>query len=243
MAVKRVILQHFSMRYDYMTKERPNIYQPSKNGLEDAKTTLRQHMDQHQARTNGAGTNSGGVVTFGAGGTGKYGKGLEAMCGAPKGALDSIMELKEKLPEEKVRREQKSESGIRRKNPTKGGQMVARGIPPEENWRYRSSTSADKYPLGFRNYRSFNNQQYSNNHIRNWRNECVFARPCGMSVVPSGNSGTAGGNHEDDDHGAGNCIGLSPPSESLLMQRRLRSISSRASSIEIRGGTAATASG
>ncbi|XP_034659824.1 LOW QUALITY PROTEIN: probable serine/threonine-protein kinase MARK-C [Drosophila subobscura] len=28
MAVKRVILQHFSMRYDYM-KERPNIYQPS----------------------------------------------------------------------------------------------------------------------------------------------------------------------------------------------------------------------
>ncbi|XP_055698599.1 MAP kinase-interacting serine/threonine-protein kinase 1 [Phlebotomus papatasi] len=243
MAVKRVILQHFSMRYDYMTKERPNIYQPSKNGLEDAKTTLRQHMDQHQARTSGAGTNSGGVVTFGAGGTGKYGKGLEALCGAPKGALDSIMELKEKLPEEKVRREQKSESGIRRKNPTKGGQMVARGIPPEENWRYRSSTSADKYPLGFRNYRSFNNQQYSNNHIRNWRNECVFARPCGMSVVPSGNSGTAGGSHEDDDHGAGNCIGLSPPSESLLMQRRLRSISSRASSIEIRGGTAATASG
>lgn len=29
MAVKRVILQHFSMRYDYMTKERPNIYEPS----------------------------------------------------------------------------------------------------------------------------------------------------------------------------------------------------------------------
>lgn len=39
MAVKRVILQHFSMRYDYMNKERPNIYQPadfgvqSKNGI------------------------------------------------------------------------------------------------------------------------------------------------------------------------------------------------------------------
>lgn len=29
MAVKRVIMQHFSMRYDYMNKERPNIYQPS----------------------------------------------------------------------------------------------------------------------------------------------------------------------------------------------------------------------
>lgn len=33
MAVKRVILQHFSMRYDYM-KERPNIYQPSQNGVD-----------------------------------------------------------------------------------------------------------------------------------------------------------------------------------------------------------------
>lgn len=42
MAVKRVILQHFSMRYDYMNKERPNIYQPqtdivvpSKNGVSE----------------------------------------------------------------------------------------------------------------------------------------------------------------------------------------------------------------
>ncbi|XP_055618777.1 uncharacterized protein LOC129763582 [Toxorhynchites rutilus septentrionalis] len=35
MAVKRVILQHFSMRYDYMTKERPNIYQPSVQQDED----------------------------------------------------------------------------------------------------------------------------------------------------------------------------------------------------------------
>ncbi|XP_054731474.1 probable serine/threonine-protein kinase DDB_G0280133 isoform X1 [Anastrepha obliqua] len=33
MAVKRVILQHFSMRYDYM-KERPNIYQPSQMQLD-----------------------------------------------------------------------------------------------------------------------------------------------------------------------------------------------------------------
>ncbi|XP_037944558.1 5'-AMP-activated serine/threonine-protein kinase catalytic subunit alpha-like isoform X2 [Teleopsis dalmanni] len=33
MAVKRVILQHFSMRYDYI-KERPNIYQPSQSYLD-----------------------------------------------------------------------------------------------------------------------------------------------------------------------------------------------------------------
>jgi MAP kinase interacting serine/threonine kinase len=31
MAVKRVILQHFSMHYDYMRKERPNIYEPTPN--------------------------------------------------------------------------------------------------------------------------------------------------------------------------------------------------------------------
>jgi len=29
MAVNRIILQHFSMRYDYLTPERPNIYEPS----------------------------------------------------------------------------------------------------------------------------------------------------------------------------------------------------------------------
>ncbi|XP_055384248.1 probable cyclin-dependent serine/threonine-protein kinase DDB_G0292550 isoform X2 [Condylostylus longicornis] len=34
MAVKRVILQHFSMRYDYMQKERPNIYQPSRTNTD-----------------------------------------------------------------------------------------------------------------------------------------------------------------------------------------------------------------
>ncbi|GAB0095106.1 uncharacterized protein DMENIID0001_104460 [Sergentomyia squamirostris] len=236
MAVKRVILQHFSMRYDYMTKERPNIYQPSKNGLEDAKTTLRQHMDQHQARTNGV--TSAGVACNVNAGAAKKGKGGEAL----KGALDSIMELKEKLPEAVKHQDRVCDTKNRRKNPTKGsGQTSARGIPPEENWRYRSSTSADKYPIGFRNYRSFNNQQYSNNHLRNWRNECV-ARPCGMSVVPSNGATGAGGGH-DDDGGANTYIGLSPPSESLLMQRRLRSMASRASSIEIRGGTTATASG
>lgn len=32
MAVKRVIMQHFSMKYDYMNKERPNIYHPSRAG-------------------------------------------------------------------------------------------------------------------------------------------------------------------------------------------------------------------
>lgn len=33
MAVKRVIMQHFSMKYDYMNKERPNIYHPSRAGV------------------------------------------------------------------------------------------------------------------------------------------------------------------------------------------------------------------
>lgn len=62
MAVKRVILQHFSMRYDYMTKERPNIYQPSRqdnsvtrstNSLkkqhqQQLKQQLQQQLQQHQ---------------------------------------------------------------------------------------------------------------------------------------------------------------------------------------------------
>lgn len=39
MAVKRVILQHFSMRYDYMTKERPNIYHPSVQQQQDVVAT------------------------------------------------------------------------------------------------------------------------------------------------------------------------------------------------------------
>lgn len=41
MAVNRVILQHFSMRYDYMTSERPNIYEPSRaqSRVLDTKTT------------------------------------------------------------------------------------------------------------------------------------------------------------------------------------------------------------
>ncbi|XP_053682220.1 probable serine/threonine-protein kinase pXi [Sabethes cyaneus] len=39
MAVKRVILQHFSMRYDYMNKERPNIYHQSVVKQQDIATS------------------------------------------------------------------------------------------------------------------------------------------------------------------------------------------------------------
>lgn len=47
MAVKRVILQHFSMKYDYMTKERPNIYQPSRANHQthaNSGSTIKQHL-------------------------------------------------------------------------------------------------------------------------------------------------------------------------------------------------------
>lgn len=47
MAVKRVILQHFSMRYDYMTKERPNIYQPSRT---DYASAVNSHHNNIQSR-------------------------------------------------------------------------------------------------------------------------------------------------------------------------------------------------
>lgn len=46
MAVKRVIMQHFSMKYDYMTKERPNIYQPSRSKQQQQQQQLHQQQLQ-----------------------------------------------------------------------------------------------------------------------------------------------------------------------------------------------------
>lgn len=51
MAVKRVILQHFSMKYDYMTKERPNIYQPSRANQPDDSNYERDIIKLHKDST------------------------------------------------------------------------------------------------------------------------------------------------------------------------------------------------
>lgn len=49
MAVKRVILQHFSMRYDYMNKERPNIYQPQQQQQPDIVVPSKNGISEPQA--------------------------------------------------------------------------------------------------------------------------------------------------------------------------------------------------
>lgn len=277
MAVKRVILQHFSMRYDYMTKERPNIYQPSsincqeENG--DYKTNKkvainksisgRSSTNDLESKVNKMSRGGVGVVGGGENESRRrdemnYKKSFNRSLDNSGGCLDSIIELKEKLPEIARRQRKLSNCDVKEVN---GDLKKLNKIIPEENWRYRSSSSnsadASPSPLGFRNYRNFNNHNTvgsrhhsnssssceSNNssggvEIKNWRNECIYSavRNCGMISAGDGRASINNANDDDDDD---DCIvGLSPPSESILMQRRLRS---RAS--EIMCSPSATASG
>lgn len=73
--------------------------------------------------------------------------------------------------------------------------------------------------------------------VNNWRNECIYnsTRNCGMSQDTGLHRGQSADMDEDM-----LSIGLSPPSESLLLQRRMRN---RASDIAIRSPPPATASG
>lgn len=77
----------------------------------------------------------------------------------------------------------------------------------------------------------------SNNGIdlRNWRNECTFIRNCGMSDSNDAGNRRPSNDYDDTDLS----IGLSPPSESLLLQRRMM----RRSDIAIRSPPPQTASG
>lgn len=265
MAVKRVILQHFSMRYDYMTKERPNIYQPSSINcqeenvdykLNDKKVALnksimgRSSTNDLESKLNKM-SRGGGENESRRRDEMNYKKSFNRSLDNSGGCLDSIIELKEKLPEIARRQRKLSSCDVKEVN---GEIKKMNKVIPEQNWRYRSSSNsadASPTPLGFRNYRNFNHHNTigsrhqsnssssceSNNssggvEIKNWRNECIYSavRNCGM--ISSGDG--IASNDDDDD-----CIvGLSPPSESILMQRRLRN---RAS--EIMCSPSATASG
>lgn len=279
MAVKRVILQHFSMRYDYMTKERPNIYQPSSINCQEEngdykvnekvainKSIMgRSSTNDLESKLNkmSRGGGGGGVV----GGENEsrrrdemnYKKSFNRSLDNSGGCLDSIIELKEKLPE--IARRQRKLSNVDVKEVNGEVNKKLNKIIPEENWRYRSSSNsadASPTPLGFRNYRNFNHhntvassRHHSNSssscesnkssggvEIKNWRNECIYSavRNCGMIAAGDGRASINISNDDDDDD---DCIvGLSPPSESILMQRRLRN---RAS--EIMCSPSATASG
>lgn len=86
--------------------------------------------------------------------------------------------------------------------------------------------------------------------IRNWRNECMTnasSRNCAAAVAAEESAANAAGNHRRDSDTSDASteyvnVGLSPPSESLLMQRRMR-LMSRSSDIPLRGPPPATASG
>lgn len=71
--------------------------------------------------------------------------------------------------------------------------------------------------------------------LRNWRNECTLIRNCGLR--DRNETGNRRANFDCDDTDLN--IGLSPPSESLLLQRRMM----RRSDIDIRNPPPQTASG
>lgn len=295
MAVKRVILQHFSMKYDYLTKERPNIYQPSRAefhlGSGDEEIEVGEDASAIQSSSiefdsNGSDTttitnntttttiiNNAPDATNGVDDDDPVchrsnGKSIETH--SSSGALDSIIEMKEKLPDTYNISYKNAASA--QSNPLLSGRdstfndgyykPTYANIRPEENWRNRSSSNnatSDRYSKSQRNYRNFKNanNNNNNNHMNNygaaryrpqqrkgynsysnddskydhvnWRNECMTnssSRNCGMIAERLLER------RESDTSDIG--IGLSPPSESLLIQRRLRS-GSRSSDISLHG--------
>lgn len=113
-----------------------------------------------------------------------------------------------------------------------------------------NNNSYNHYLNGVQNnshqYQSFGKKRGNNEHatgidMRNWRNECMYtsARNCGMS---EGTGLVTQTSTDSSDSDATMGIGLSPPSESLLMQRRMQ-MHNRASEIGMRTPPPATASG
>ena len=159
MAVKRVILQQFSMRLNYLNKERSNIYQPSVKVNADDKILVdqdRSEMDElidnsssstispHSPPTD----DDEGQLMFASqyekavtGSTVKAVKSGDAAANCDiyentknilTSALDNLAELNEKLPETSDKR----------------GDNIA----PEENWRYRSGADNNTYyPFNYKN--------------------------------------------------------------------------------------------
>lgn len=278
MAVKRVILQHFSMKYDYLTKERPNIYQPSRaefhlgSGDEDIEVgedasaiqSSSIEFESNGSDTTPDATNDDDPIC--------HRSNIRSLDTNSSSALDSIIEMKEKLPDTYNISYKNAASA--QSNPLLSGRDSTfndgyykpsyTNIRPEENWRNRSNNSTtDRYSKNQRNYRNYknansnnnnNNNNNHNNHMTygatryrqqrrgynsysndtkydhvNWRNECMTnssSRNCGMIAERLLER------RESDTSDIG--IGLSPPSESLLIQRRLRS-GSRSSDISLHG--------
>jgi len=274
MAVKRVILQHFSMKYDYLTKERPNIYQPSRaefqlgSGDEDfevGEDASAIHSSSLEFESNGTDTTPDATNDD----DDHHRSNIRSLDTNSSSALDSIIEMKERLPDTYNISYKNAASA--QSNPLLSGRdstyndgyykPTYTNIRPEENWRNRSNNSTiDRFSKNQRNYRNFknaNSNNNNNNHMNygapryrqqrkgnnsysndkydhfNWRNECMTnssSRNCGMIAERLLER------RESDTSDIG--FGLSPPSESLLIQRRLRS-GSRSSDIALPLQTAA----
>lgn len=282
MAVKRVILQHFSMKSDYLTKERPNIYQPSSRAkfllgggddddIEVGEDASAIQSSSIESESNGSDTTitTPDTTNDDDDSVCHRSNGISIETHSSSGALDSIIEMKEKLPDtynisyKNAASAQSNPLLVSGRDSTMNdaGYYKPTYIRPEENWRNRSNnaTTGDRYAKNQRNYRNYKNannntvntlngyggnaaryqrhqrngyNSYSNiddskyDHV-NWRNECMTnssSRNCGMMADRLLER------RESDTSDIG--IGLSPPSESLLIQRRLRS-GSRSSDISL----------
>lgn len=178
MAVKRVILQHFSMRYDYMTKERPNIYQPAKtagavngtNGCRelensilssDDSNTLSSSNDDEQCSPTSiiSSASSGNLVAVAtkppiySGEIGKMTPPISMKNNVS--ALNSISEIKYSLPD--LKQQQKPHN-------------IDDDIDDRENWRHRSNNSADICMLKYNNNNNGNNNNFVNKSRRCYNN-------------------------------------------------------------------------
>ena len=139
MAVKRVILQHFSMRYDYMTKERPNIYQPS---VKQEKEQKPQNSESDECAEK--------LDTM------AESKIEEEEVTPPPSIIDEIKSQKssstsseEENCDAKMDKKQPSPSASKKMESSPIREISInsqRTIPPEQNWRYRGNTTNEASP-------------------------------------------------------------------------------------------------
>lgn len=248
MAVKRVILQQFSMQLNYLNKERSNIYQPAvkSNGdgnqlvdqdrserdeCEDSSSTISPVSPPTDEEKFGPGARTSSVRVV----NNQHCDIFENTKNILTSALDNLAELNDKLPETSDKRV---------------------GIKPEENWRYRSGVDNKYYPFNYKNQgrnnvhfegpAKFGKKRPAHNHHYQ-PNVGYF---CGAGIVKRVNGGVEirrgvrscgaqvrfGGQEYENwrnectqapssssSSSPDNVIGLSPPNESLLMKRRLSS--------------------
>lgn len=188
MAVNRVILQHFSMRYDYMTPERPNIYEESAASARASWAAYRTSMqkedkkDQDVAPSEEAELKIVMNVVDEVDESGEVGFQEEEETTTEeepeeKEAEDDVFHgiaMQNALPsdEEFEQPEWRRRPGPDRRPEQRSYSEWKRQSPPEDHWRSRSSNSAEPQPTysarraaARNNY--YHHQYNSNNNNRN----------------------------------------------------------------------------